>query len=373
MKKLIKVIVSSLFITTIFSTQVFAQAPIFTDVPADHPNATAIKFLFDKGIINGYEDGTFKPDQIVNRVEALKILLLAAQIEIANNLPAPTFSDTPADAWYAPFLTTAVNKGIVNGYEDNTYKPAQTVNLVEALKILVNSNDIKINNITRNISVAPFIDAYVDQWYNQYLWYARTANLVDVDTEGKIYPGKGLTRAKIAELIYRFLWLEDENFFHELAEEPLLISYRKEVLVDNLDPDNESYLFDFEKDQEDIIWPASEIWLGSLAINGSWTKDVNWNIINMTEKYEGKEMTRSEIFDDIKECPEDGYAYIDDEDGDGYGEPRRAHSSTVYCLKTSEENYVKIEVIDAWDENYGDDKYLKFRYIYRADGSRQLP
>ncbi|MFC1615669.1 S-layer homology domain-containing protein [Patescibacteria group bacterium] len=371
---LLRSIFIAIFVFSLMSTGVFA----FSDVPENHPNYTAIVDLQTKGVINGYPDGTFKPDQTVNRVEALKILLLGSRIPVPETFTVADFPDTGADEWYSGILAEAVNLEIVDGYPDGTFKPAQTVNLVEAVKMLLNTNNVDLTNFDipkdeNDNLLSPYNDANVNEWYGIYIWAARTMNLLEVDREGMIHPADGLTRGKMAEMMYRLAWLLDENELRHGADWPILKSYRKELSLDNLDQENGSDSFDFEEGWEDITFPSNDLWMGSLSINGNWTGGMDWQVVDMTEDYWDSGLDMEQIFDTIEVCPADGYSGIDDPDGDGWGEPRNAHSGYVYCLRTDQGNYAKIEVLEAYSENFGDDKYLTIRYIYRPDGSRELP
>ena len=87
------------------------------------------------GII-GSGDGKFHPDQSITRAEALKILLLAANLTEGNRAKLD-FADVAADAWYQPYIGRAVNLALIKGFEDNTFKPNQTITRSEAAKIIV--------------------------------------------------------------------------------------------------------------------------------------------------------------------------------------------------------------------------------------------
>lgn len=362
-------------ITAVLSLLISGSAYAFSDVNEDHANYAAINYLEDKNVLGGYPDGTFKPDNPINRVEILKILMLGSEVFIPKTWDDTTFSDTYSDQWYAPYLIGAVDEGIVAGYPDGTYKPLQTVNHAEALKMLLET-DFKVNNkipTTVAYSSGPYNDTTDEQWYNWYFWAAKKLNLIGPDQLGNVYPGKELTRGDLAELMYRMAWLNEKNEMQNLFELPNLASFRTEIELNSLDVDNDSDKIDFDAGLDGIAFPSSDIWLGSLSINGNWTRAVDWWVIDMTKlpEYEGMEMT--EVFDAIKTCPEEGYSSIDNPDEDGFGEPRRAYSGAVFCLRTNEFNYAKVEIIDAYSENFGDDKYMKLRYIYRLDGSRELP
>ena len=188
-----------IFATLVFLATIgFAAAATFSDVDADDPHAAAIDFLSKEKIIDGYPDGSFRPDTPVNRAEALKILLLASDREIENSA-ADVFSDVPAEAWFAPFVFSAKNAAIVDGYLDGNFRPEQTVNLVEALKILLNTNSVELENYATDRQL--FSDSESRAWYNPFLFYAKTFNLVDADSENNIRPIVNRPRSERGEIL----------------------------------------------------------------------------------------------------------------------------------------------------------------------------
>ncbi|MBU0727752.1 S-layer homology domain-containing protein [Patescibacteria group bacterium] len=179
---------------------------IFTDVPRGHSNYDAIKYLSDNNVIGGYSDGTFKPDNTVNRVEALKMLMLAFNVEAGPNSEL-TFTDADSGAWYATTLATAVAKGIVKGYDDGTFKPGNTVNKAEYLKMIFETNNIEL---TDSISANPYADVPKDAWYAPYAYLTNRKNLLDV-ANNILDPANGMTRGDVAETIYRLKYVLDNS------------------------------------------------------------------------------------------------------------------------------------------------------------------
>jgi plastocyanin/predicted DNA-binding antitoxin AbrB/MazE fold protein len=193
---------SGILLFAIFQSAIASvQVPIFSDVPGSNPNFEAINFLKTAGIIQGYPDGTFKPDQTVNRVEALKIILLGANIDVPEISSVKlTFKDINAGQWYIKYLSKAIELKIVQGYADGTFKPTQTVNLAENLKMLINTKGIDTSKIT--VSSNPYVDAIATEWYAKFVQYAKDQNWLKADGKNMIYPSQGITRGKLAQLIY---------------------------------------------------------------------------------------------------------------------------------------------------------------------------
>lgn len=113
--------------------QSHSQSPSFPDVAADAWYHEAVVTLAAKGIITGYEDGTFRPEQPITRSEFAAI---AARFAKASTDKALTFPDVPADAWYRGAVQTAVSYGWINGYEDGTFRPEQPIGRAETAAII---------------------------------------------------------------------------------------------------------------------------------------------------------------------------------------------------------------------------------------------
>lgn len=174
----------------------------FTDVPVDHPYYNAIIVLRYQGVISGYPDNTFRPEQPLNRVEALKLVFEVAAIAMNNGVAKAQFSDTEEMAWYSGYLNKAVYLEIVSGYADGTFRPDQAVNLVEFLKMLLLAQNVDLSAV--NLNQLPYADVMPGQWYSKYINYAKIHDLIRVGEDNLVYPGEPLTRARAADIIYRF-------------------------------------------------------------------------------------------------------------------------------------------------------------------------
>jgi murein DD-endopeptidase MepM/ murein hydrolase activator NlpD len=180
-----------------------ALAGVFTDLVADADHYKAVSFLKDHAIIGGYPDGSFKPANVVSRVEALKFILNGAKARLITDVKLP-FKDTDKDGWYIDFVATGYSKGIIKGYPDGSFKPANTVNKVEFLKMLLSAMEIQFNPVAIR---DPYTDVPKDSWYAPYVRYAKEKNLIDVaGTEFR--PEEGMTREDVAEVIYRMIMIK---------------------------------------------------------------------------------------------------------------------------------------------------------------------
>ena len=176
------------------------SASVFSDVASNHPNFNAITYMYENDIVEGYADNTFRPDQLVNRAEALKILLLGSDILVPEIQSQEIFPDVIHGTWYAKYVTKAKNLAIVKG-DDNTgmFRPGDTMNLAEALKILLKTNNIDSPITSSN----PYWDVSKDAWFGPYFEYAKLAGLLDHNSNENVYPATPVTRGLLAELMYR--------------------------------------------------------------------------------------------------------------------------------------------------------------------------
>jgi hypothetical protein len=102
----------------------------FRDVPIDHWAFNEIEACADSGIVAGYDDGTYRPGVTVTRDQMAVYIAraLAGGDEHVPTGPAqPTFSDVPPDHWAYRYVEYAVDRGVVLGFEDGTYRPSLEV------------------------------------------------------------------------------------------------------------------------------------------------------------------------------------------------------------------------------------------------------
>ena len=132
MKKFIAII---LFVLAISS---FACAASFDDVKGTKYES-AVDLLSDFGIINGYKDGTYKPNNTVTRAEMAKLIIVSlGKEEASETLKGDTkFSDVKAGSWAAGYINYAESKGIIKGYPDGSFKPNNKVSYVDASSMLL--------------------------------------------------------------------------------------------------------------------------------------------------------------------------------------------------------------------------------------------
>lgn len=104
----------------------------YSDVSQKDWSYEAIGFMTEKGMIKGYEDGTFRPKEAVTRAEFATI---ASRFDALRTGEANRFSDLPETHWAVEAINSAAAKGWVKGYPDGTFKPDQKITRSEVVSI----------------------------------------------------------------------------------------------------------------------------------------------------------------------------------------------------------------------------------------------
>ncbi len=114
---------------------VIAGSISFYDIQ-NHPARSQIEELAGRGVVRGYEDGTYKPDRAISRVELIKILALS-QEWTPSGRGGIFFNDYQDIPWWAlGAVSAAVEQGVVKGYTDGTLRPQAEVSWAEMVLIM---------------------------------------------------------------------------------------------------------------------------------------------------------------------------------------------------------------------------------------------
>lgn len=171
----------------------------FIDVPKSHPNYVSIDYLQKNNIVKGNPDGTFAPERVVNRAEALKMIFEAAGIVPDQTSKESTFPDVKSGDWFHKYVELARRLEIVKGNPDGTFAPARSVNRAEMLKMMLETYRFNQKDWAAQTM---FSDVNKDNWFAAYVNYAGHIGLVQKDENGKVFPEQNLTRGQVAEIIY---------------------------------------------------------------------------------------------------------------------------------------------------------------------------
>ncbi len=194
-KRFLATVMAIMLVLTSLSLPGFAA---FTDLAEDSSSYTAVDVLSKLGVINGYDDGagnfSFKPENNVTRAEFTAMLLRTRGMGSigSTSLENPPFPDvTTSDvSWAIGNIRTAREMGIINGYDDGTFKPNNNVSYEEAVKMIV--------------CALGYGDMGAEGafWYSKYLMTATSLGFLEGAGGAVSTPA---TRATIANMLYNCL------------------------------------------------------------------------------------------------------------------------------------------------------------------------
>lgn len=186
-----------------FSLSAFA----YTDLDNSMEFKYAIDAFTEEGIVEGYGDGTFRPNQPINRAEAMKVITLTFPDD--NFVQRENiFNDTQEGEWFYSYIIEGISRNIIEGYGDGTFRPANQVNFAESLKMGlvakgISQDEIEYSDFHYEINAS--------DWYAKYFKYAFDKYLFDLDANGDIDPVKPMNRGDFVELMYRIKNLDTDD------------------------------------------------------------------------------------------------------------------------------------------------------------------
>lgn len=192
-KRFISIVMAALMIVSMIPFTAFAADETTASDLSGHWAENVITEWMDYGIINGYEDGTIRPNNKITRAEMTAMLDRVMDYQTkANN----TFSDL-SDSWYTDVILKANAAGVISGYPDGTVKPDATITRQEAVAMF--SRVLSLD--TKNAPEATFTDnADVADWAKDAVNAMAAADYIH-GSDGQFRPNDGITRAEVVTIL----------------------------------------------------------------------------------------------------------------------------------------------------------------------------
>ena len=157
----------------------------------------AVNELIARGVVNGYLDHTFKPDDEITRAEIAKMLVTAAklndEIESAKNKEKEIFPDVTKAHWAYGYVNVAYNNDYIEGHDDGTFAPDDNVTYAEAITMVV-----------RMLGYKSAVEAK-GEWPDNYIKKAESLNLLDNVAFSSNKKNEDATRGEVANLVWNAL------------------------------------------------------------------------------------------------------------------------------------------------------------------------
>ena len=174
---------------------------LFIDIAPDAWYKDAVQYAYDNGLMTGVSATEFAPEATTTRAMIVSIL---ARLENVTTAEAAGFADVDDNDWYATAVNWAANVGVVNGYEDNTFRPNTAITREQLAAILMNYANYK----GQDTSARAALDNYTDQpstWAQEAMQWAVAEGLISGVTNDQLQPQGNATRAQVAAILQRFL------------------------------------------------------------------------------------------------------------------------------------------------------------------------
>lgn len=169
----------------------------FPDIEG-HWGQKYIEYWTDMGVINGYPDGTFRPDQKVTRAEVCKILTTAYRLP--TDVAETKFSDAYPAEWYYSYVQACAAKQIVNGYPDGSFKPNGNITRSEAVKMVCMAAGLSQEPTGYEV----FADAdQMPEWASGYWNALIKVGVVGGYENSTLRPNNLITRAEMVKILCR--------------------------------------------------------------------------------------------------------------------------------------------------------------------------
>ncbi|AWE06403.1 hypothetical protein DCE79_02940 [Lysinibacillus sp. 2017] len=197
-KRIAKATISAALVTSSISTIAIpsSASTTFSDLNPSNAHYNDILNLSERGIINGYPDETYRPNVAITRGQAAKIIAKILNLD-TNGLENPNFTDVNVNDQFYPYIAALVKAGIISGYSDNTFKPTQTITRGQMAKMIAigfNLNDEIEAPFTDVSADHPFAN-YVNALFSSGVTTGKTATTFDLNGD--------VTRGQLASFVVR--------------------------------------------------------------------------------------------------------------------------------------------------------------------------
>ena len=177
-----------------------ADTAVFNDVEADYWAYDYIMELSGKGIINGYGDGTFRPESNITRAELTAVICRAMGPAEPDAPSAAVFADVRAGEWYSPYIAWASGAGYVTGYPDGTFLPDENITREDICVILARTAK------TQDAPAPDFADSAEISDYAVFgVGLMRSMGIINGKENNRFDPKAPATRAEVCKMISKMI------------------------------------------------------------------------------------------------------------------------------------------------------------------------
>ena len=193
----------------------------FTDVPSNFWAYESITKMTKEGIMSGYRNGTFKPNDPLSREEAAS--LFSNMIgETPSIMLASSFSDITSDRWSSLAIESVARANIISGYGDNTYRPEQYMSRQEFAVVadkFLHYQGYRTEDPTALDTIHFSDQKFIAPWAQSSVRELALWGFINYSTKGLFNPEKYITRGEAAEITYRLLFSKEATAIQHIIQQ----------------------------------------------------------------------------------------------------------------------------------------------------------
>lgn len=168
----------------------------FKDVSAQETDSPYIYYIANKGIISGFPDGTYHPQDVLTRAQAAVVICKAISLKTPG-VESTVFQDVPAGHWSSSYIDAAAKAGYIKGFPDGTYKPDDKLTRAQAISLIM-----RICTKSERASLPILQDMDNQHWAAVDMGTAFSLGMIQTSQDGKqIYPDNEMTRSGMARAL----------------------------------------------------------------------------------------------------------------------------------------------------------------------------
>jgi hypothetical protein len=169
----------------------------FADVPEGYWAKQPIENNATVGLVQGYPDRTFRPENALTRAELATLLVRAKGLKLPDRQAQKIFKDVKPDFWAAKYIEVAQREGLVKGYPDKSFRPNNKINKAEGIAVLVRFDNLKLAEVDSK----PYWDISTSHWAAKYIQAAKDNGMLKFIERNRLEPKQALVRSESVEML----------------------------------------------------------------------------------------------------------------------------------------------------------------------------
>lgn len=169
----------------------------FADVPEGYWARNPIENTGTVGLVEGYPDGTFRPERALTRAELATLLVRAKGLKLPKGQATQVFKDVKPSFWAAKYLEVAKTAGLVKGYPDGTFRPNNKINKVEGVAVMARFDNLRLANVVEK----PYWDISTKHWGAKYVQAAKAAGMLTFVEKNQLGAKTNLARSQAVKML----------------------------------------------------------------------------------------------------------------------------------------------------------------------------